>query len=93
MSIRTTLIIIPPVNRREGIYEVIASTGQRAGSVIACDPIDALVNIDNTADKQEWKEDFGDYELCFLQQTALTQSELIDRYSAWYETQPKRSET
>lgn len=87
----TQLLIVSPPLRGTGIYELIAETGQMVKSVMASDPISAIVQIEATMDYSELHNDFGTaWRIMFFeQQSKLSMDELRERYDAWHDELPK----
>jgi hypothetical protein len=88
----TTLFIIGPDHKGDGVYSLVADTGECladhycSASYFAPGDLEA----DRPERQKDWKEKFGEYKVLFIgEQSEITLEELLRRNKEWFNSLPK----
>lgn len=80
------LYIIGPDGGGEGVYDIVAETGDALASHFCSNRSYAMSDLEarRPERQKEWKERFGEYEVLYLGDDDLTTDELVARNKSWY---------
>jgi hypothetical protein len=82
-----TFYIDGPNDRGEGIYDLITEEGQHLASHYCSTASYSLGDLESRRPERqkEWKAKFGDYQIVYLGDDAMTREELVTRNNLYYE--------
>lgn len=88
---KTLLVIAPGKNNPYGdcIYNIlVAETGEHLASHLCSGPGFAYGDLYGGREnrKKEWAEKFGEIEVKYIDETDISEEELLDRNKEWYKT-------
>ena len=88
MSNRTLLVIAPPKGRDCIFYLIVAETGEALSSHFCSNESYAYIDLYASRDKriEEWTKRFGEFEVKYLDQTDITEEQLIERNKKWFQS-------
>lgn len=87
-----TLLVIAPSEGRDCVFNIlVAETGEHLASHFCSNQMFAYGDLYATREerKEEWGKRFGELEVKYLNETGITEEQLLARNKDWYEKQPK----
>lgn len=80
------LYIVGPVNRGEGVYSLIAETGEFLASHMCTNASYAKSDLESGRPERqkEFLQKFGPYEVLFIGDDKFTTEELLEKNKEWY---------
>ena len=86
-----TFYIDGPDDRGEGIYDLITEEGQHLASHYCSSARYSLGDLESRRPERqkEWKAKFGDYQIVYLRDYAMTREELVARNKRYCEREEK----
>jgi len=92
---KTLLIIAPGLNiNRDCIFNILHENGEHLASHFCSNWTFAWGDLYAHRPEriEKWKERFGEFEVKYIDDTDITEEELVRRNKAWYESLPKKEQ-
>lgn len=90
-----TLLVIAPSQGRDCVFNLlVAETGEHLASHFCSSEGFAYGDLYATRKEriEEWTKRFGEFEVKYLNETGITEEQLLERNKDWFSKQPKEAE-
>ena len=80
--------IVGPKNEGEGLYTLVADTGEGLASHFCSHAGYALSDLEQGRPerKEKWKKEFGEYKVLYIGDDEMTRDELMKRNEEWHQS-------